>query len=432
MPPVGSKSGFNEASGAASQTIAVVLKGYPRLSETFIAQEIRGLEERGLSLRIISLRHPTDRHTHPVHDEIEAPVRYLPEYLYREVSRVFRAWRSVRRRPGYREARGLWLRDLLRDRTPNRVRRFGQALVLAHELEPDVTHIHAQFLHTPTSVARYAAKIAGLPWTVSAHAKDIWTTPDWEKREKLADCAWAVTCSAHAHEHLAALAPTPETVDLVYHGIDAKRFPPPVTTGSARDGSRADDPVRILCVGRAVEKKGHDVLLNALAALPAGLNWRFGHIGGGALTSALKRQAATLGIDDRIEWLGALPQGDVIERYRASDLFVLASRVGRDGDKDGLPNVLLEAQSQGLACVSTAVSAIPELIDDGRTGLLVPSEDPVALSKAIAALAADPARRRDLGAAGAARVRSEFSFDAGVDRLVVKLGGAAERGRSAA
>ena len=182
--------------GAQQGRVAVVLKGYPRLSEAFIAQEIAALERRGLDILVVSLRHPTEERTHPVHAEIRAPVLYLPEYLYQEPLRVLRAWRQVRRRSAYRAAFSLWLRDLARDPTPNRIRRFGQALVLAAELPGDVRHLHAHFLHTPASVARYAATLAGLAWTCSAHAKDIWTTPEWDKREKLASCAWLVTCTA--------------------------------------------------------------------------------------------------------------------------------------------------------------------------------------------------------------------------------------------
>ena len=144
-------------------TVAIVVKGYPRLSETFIAQEIRGLEKRGLDLRIVSLRHPTDPARHPVHDEIAAPVTYLPEYLWQEPLRCFRAWRRARKMPGYRAARAAFLADLRRDPTPNRVRRFGQACVLAAELDGRIDWLHAHFLHTPGSVARYAARLLGLP-----------------------------------------------------------------------------------------------------------------------------------------------------------------------------------------------------------------------------------------------------------------------------
>ena len=403
-------------------TVAFILKGYPRLSETFIAQEIRALEERGLAIAIVSLRRPTDACAHPVHAEIQAPVSYLPEYLWHAPARVWRAWRAVRRMAGYRGALRTWLRDLLRDRTANRARRFGQALVLANELPPGTVHLHAHFLHTPASVARYASLMTGLPWSCSAHAKDIWTSPEWEKTEKLADCRWLTTCTAVNRDHLAALAP-PGRVGLAYHGIDLARFPPSGDgPRSRRDGSDPDDPAVILSVGRAVAKKGYDDLIAALAALPGALSWRLVHIGDGPLGGSLRRQAREAGIAGRITWLGAQPQDVVLANYRAADLFVLASRIADDGDRDGLPNVLMEALSQRVAAVSTRVSAVPELIEDGVSGVLVAPGDRPALAGAIARLIADPERRAALGAAGEARVAGEFPMRRGIDRLAERFG----------
>ncbi|HEY5636717.1 MAG TPA: glycosyltransferase family 4 protein [Burkholderiales bacterium] len=404
-----------------ARRVAFVLKGYPRLSETFIAQEIAGLEQRGLDILIVSLRQPTDARTHPVHATIRARVHYLPEYLYQGLPRLLRAWWRLRRRPGYAAARALWWRDLRRDPTPNRGRRFGQALVLAAELPAGIGRLHAHFLHTPASVTRYAAMILGLPWSGSAHAKDIWTTPEWEKREKLADCDWLVTCTETNRAHLAALAP-PGRVERLYHGIDFTRFPAPPATRAARDGRSAGGAVVILTVGRMVEKKGTDVLLEALARLPADLHWRLVHVGGGPLRAKLEQRAQALGIAARVDWRGALTQDRLLEACRAADLFALASRVARDGDRDGLPNVLMEAQSQRLACVATQVSAIPELIEDGRTGVLVPPEDPAALAAALEALIRDPARRNAFGEAGAQRVREGFDCERNLDRLALRFG----------
>ena len=406
----------------AGGPVAFVLKGYPRLSETFIAQEILALEQLGLDIRIISLRHPTDRTQHPVHRQIRAPVLYLPEYLKDEPRRVLRAWRQVRRLPGYRTARRAWLHDLWRDPTPNRIRRFGQALVLAAEMAPDIRHLHAHFLHTPASVTRYAAMLTGRRWSVSAHAKDIWTTSAWEKREKLASAEWAVTCTATGHRHLGALAPSGEAVRLCYHGLDLERFAAPPPRLSSADGSDPEAPLVILSVGRAVEKKGYGDLLEALALLPAELSWRFIHIGGGALAKRLKKQARRLGLEQRIEWCGARPQPDVLAAYREADLFVLAAKIGRDADQDGLPNVLMEAQSQRLACVATRLPGIAELIEDDRTGLLVPPGDAPALAAAIEALIRDPRRRAQLAAAGELRVRREFAMQTGVTALGALFG----------
>jgi glycosyltransferase involved in cell wall biosynthesis len=407
---------------AAIGRVAFVLKGYPRLSETFIAQEILFLERRGLEVLIVSLRRPTDRATHPIHRQIRAARLYLPEYLWQEPVRVWRAWRAARRRPGYRRSRAAWLADLRRDPSPNRVRRFGQALVLAAELPGDVDRLHAHFLHTPASVARYAALVTGLVWTASAHAKDIWTTAEWEKREKLAEAQWTVTCTGAGYAHLAGLARQPQRVMLAYHGLDLRRFSTPALRPAGGDGGDPARPVELLSVGRAVPKKGYQDLLAALAQLPSGLAWRFVHIGGGAMAASLRRRAETLGLSARIEWRGARTQPEVLAAYRRADLFVLAAKIAADGDRDGLPNVLLEAQSQGLACIATDLSGIPELIDDGVTGLLVPPGDPAALAAALASLIRDPARRAALGAAGERRVRRYFAAEAGIDLLAECFG----------
>lgn len=394
---------------------AFILKGYPRLSETFIAQEIRALERRGLAIDIWSLRHPTDQAVHPVHDEIEAPVAYLPEYLREEPERVRRAIVACRELPAYGQVLKLWERDFARDPTANRVRRLGQAFVMAAELPPDVAWLHAHFLHTPASVARYAALLRGLPWSVSAHAKDIWTSPEWEKREKLAACAWAVTCTGVNADHLAALAPEGR-VELVYHGLDLNRFPPPSAPAKAA-------PPVILSVGRAVPKKGYGDLLEALARVRA--PFRFVHIGGGGEIGKLQARAAELGLADRVEWRGPQPQSAVLAACREASLFALASRVTDDGDRDGLPNVIVEAQSQRLPVVATAVSAIPELIRDGENGRLAAEGDVAGLAAAIEELLADPGQAERMGRRGEEIVRRDFDLDRCIGRLAQRFGLAA-------
>ena len=397
--------------------MAVVLKGYPRLSETFIAQELLALEERGHRFDIWSLRQPYDGgRTHPIHDRIQATPRYLPEYLKDEPRRVLRAWRAARRLPGYRTARAIWLRDLWRDRTPNRIRRWGQALVLATELPQDVQLVYAHFLHTPCSVTRYAAIMRGLPFGLSAHAKDIWTIPDWEKREKIADAAFGVTCTGSGAEHLKSLDRTDDTVSLVYHGLDLTRFP------EAPERRSTGETLHLLSVGRLVAKKGYDDLLDALSQVSC--DWRLTHIGGGALSGTLSARATELGLSDRIDWRGKQNQTEVIEAMRQADVFVLPSKIADDGDRDGLPNVLMEAASQKLPIVSTHVSAIPEFITDGIHGRLVSPGDADALADAIDAMATDPAERTAYADAAYARLVSEFGMNAGIDILDNLLRGA--------
>jgi glycosyltransferase involved in cell wall biosynthesis len=396
--------------------IAIVLKGYPRLSETFIAQELLTLQRAGVAFDIYALRRPHDGKRHPIHDEITARVFYLPEYLHQEPARVATAWREARRLPGYAKAQAAWFKDLRREPTRNRFRRFGQAVVLATEMADDTRWIYAHFLHTPASVARYAALLRGLPWSCSAHAKDIYTTTAWDKSDKLAELQWLVTCTAANVDYLRALSPAhADKVQLLYHGLDLTRFP----AAPARVAKAG--PVTILSVGRAVPKKGYNTLLAALAQLPAGTEWRFVHIGGGDLLPSLKTQAAQLGIADRLDWRGSQAQAAVLAAYGQADIFVLASRIADDGDRDGLPNVLMEAQSQGVACVGTRVSALPELIHNEETGLLVPPDDPAALAAALQRLIVSPELRARLGAAGAARVRSAFDHHGNVAALLSRF-----------
>ena len=400
--------------------LAVLVKGWPRLSETFIAQELVALEEAGHGMELWSLRHPTDTATHPLHDRLQAKVRYLPEYLHDEPGRVLRGLARAVRLPGFAEAWRAWRADLKRDRSRNRVRRFGQACVLATEMPGDVRGLYAHFMHTPSSVARYAAILRGLPWSFSAHAKDIWTSPEWEKREKLAEAshgaAFGATCTAFGAEHLRGLADDPARIDLIYHGLDMARFPPPPDRPVRGPGT----PFRMLSVGRLVEKKGFDRLIEAFALLPKSLDWHWEHIGGGGDKAALSARSGALKIAHRITWRGARTQPEVIEAMRAADLFVLPSRIAADGDRDGLPNVLMEAASQKLPILSTPVSAIPEFIEDGVHGHLS-SDDPEALADAIALLAADPAVTSALADAAYQRLRRDFRMEPGIARLSSRL-----------
>jgi glycosyltransferase involved in cell wall biosynthesis len=407
-------------SNTPAPTLAVIVKGWPRLSETFIAQELLALQDKGLAYEIWSLRFPTDKKTHPLHDKITSPVKYLPEYLHQEPIRVWRAWRAARALPGYKQARDLWRKDFVRDKSRNRIRRFGQACVLATELPERITGLYAHFMHTPSSVARYAAVMRGMNWGFSAHAKDIWTSPDWEKREKLNPATYGatfgVTCTAYGAAHLRGLADSPSRIGLVYHGLDLTRFPAP----PKRIRKNPNGPLQFLSVGRLVEKKGFDRLITALAALPPNLDWHWMHIGGGGLKQILKTQADQAGISDRITWRGACDQPEVVAAMRGADMFILPSRIADDGDRDGLPNVLMEAASQKLPIISTHVSAIPEFIDTGTHGLLV-QDNAAELAAAISDMASNPAKRARFAEAAYTRLTTDFGMGAGITKLTARL-----------
>ncbi|MEM9966761.1 MAG: glycosyltransferase family 4 protein [Pseudomonadota bacterium] len=400
--------------------LAVVVKGWPRLTETFIAQELAALEATGLQFDIWSLRHPTDQKTHPLHGQVTAPIRYLPEYLRDEPLRVARAFGKAATLPGFEKAAAVYASDLARDDTANRRRRFGQACVMATELPPTTKGIYAHFLHTPASVARYAAIMRNLPWAYAAHAKDIWTSPHWELREKLDHrqngASFGVTCTRFGAEHLRSLAAQPERVSLVYHGLDMSRFPAPPN----RAPRYPSDPFHLLSVGRLVEKKGFDRLIDAFARLPDHLNWHWVHIGGGPLAAKMNTRAENAGLRERIIWRGSCDQPEVIAAMRAADLFVLPSRIAADGDRDGLPNVLMEAASQKLPILSTPVAAIPEFIESEVHGLLV-DDTPECLAAAIAHVAQTPELGGRFAENAYQRLIDYFQMDPGITRLASKL-----------
>jgi glycosyltransferase involved in cell wall biosynthesis len=267
-------------------------------------------------------------------------------------------------------------------------------------------------------VASYASILTGIPWTCSAHAKDIWTTPKRELKQKIAAARFVVTCTKAGLEYLAKVSGSRSKLSLSYHGIDLDRFMTFPGSRPMRNGSDKNDPVVILSVGRLVEKKGYDVLLRALALLPQGVAWRFVHVGGGAEhLGDLATLADALGIGDRIMWKGAQAQEDVVRHYREADLFALACKIARDGDRDGLPNVLVEAGSQKLACVTTEVAGVTEFLADGISGIVVEPGNPAVLAKALLRLIRDPEYRARLGEAAERIVRQRFDHQSSVRQL---------------
>jgi len=393
--------------------VAILVKTWPRISETFIVRELTALEARGFDIQIWSLQRPLDTTKHPIHSQVRGTVRYLPEHLRDEPLRVIRSLFRTFRNRGVLTALYQWWLDLMRDPTRTRLRRIGQSCVLASELGLGVGVIYAHFLHGPSVVARYTAILRALPWGFSAHAKDIWLSPDWDKREKIKAAAFALTCTWDGASHLRALANEPQKIKLAYHGLDVSRIPQAAARINHRDGNDTLNPVRFLSVGRLVEKKGFDILISALSRLPPRLAWRWDHIGSGPLSENLAGKAASLNLDHRIWWHGLQTEPFVLDAMQAADLFVLPCRIASNGDRDGLPNVLLEAASQKLAIITTPVGGIPEFIEHDVNGILVHA-DVKDIADALASLACDPMRRASLGNAAYQKLVDNFSAQQGI------------------
>jgi glycosyltransferase involved in cell wall biosynthesis len=336
-----------------------------------------------------------------MHKQITAPVHYLPEYLHDE-PRPRAAWRLERAAAaGVLRLRPVFLRDLARDPTRNRLRRLGQACVMARELPASIRHLHVHYLHTPASVIRYAALLRGLSWSFSAHAKDIWTTPDWEKREKIAAAAWGVTCTRDGHARAGAAQPAgPTRSRWSITGSISPAFRHRRRGWGAMAAIPAD-PVRFVTIGRAVEKKGFDDLLEALAS-------GFPHAALAADPYRRRREAEGLAGAGRGAWAVRthhLGRAEGAGRGRSPPCARPISSCCRpkqagDGDRDGLPNVVMEAASQALPIVATDFAGIPEFVRDGVEGLLVAPGDVAALAQA---LANSPPRRSAVRRAGCCR-----------------------------
>lgn len=404
----------------STSSICVITNSWPRISTTFVAQELVGLERCGFDLSLFT-RKRGDTMRHALHDELRAPLSRLPATPLHAPIRFLRAWRKARRLPGYRAARALFRKDRHWGSPLKQYIRFWNAIVTAAEMPEDTRGIYVHFITAPGTIGRYAAVMRDLPIMGSAHARDIWMMSDREKKDKIQQMRWLTTCNGPAVSELQKVAGDASKVRLIHHGVSMRRFPEEAPKRAPRDGSDRRDPVRLLSVGRAVEKKGFDVLIDALSRLPAGLHWRWDHIGEGVILDKLKSQAAALGIDKFITWHGAQRQDAVIAAYRDHDLFIFPAREAADGDKDGLPNVLMEAQTQALCCLATRFTAIPELIEDGVTGLLVPPADSDALVEAIVRLAQNPGLRDRLGVAGCRRVRAHFQAEKGIEEIAGML-----------
>lgn len=373
-----------------------VLKMYPRFSETFVVTELLAQQESGLDLHVFSLRPPADGRFHESLARLRAPVTYLRSSGIR-AEELWAALREARAElPDLaRHADELWDAD---------VRDAAQAVELALAVRAQgITHLHAHFASVATTVARLAARLAGVSYSFTAHAKDVFHEEVREEdlRRKLADAADVVTISDFNLAHLRArFGPAAAGVRRVYNGLDLAAFPcrPP-----------ADRPRVIAAVGRLVEKKGFGDLIQAAALLRAtGRRFTVQLVGTGPLATDLADGVARLGLGDTVTLAGALPQEEVRAVVGSAAAFAAPCVVGADGNRDGLPTVLLEAMALGTPCVATPVTGIPEVLHDGETGLLVPERDPAALAGALGRLLDDADLRVRLAAAARERVATDF------------------------
>lgn len=388
--------------------VGYVLKQYPRLSETFVLNEIIGLEEHGMDVSITSLRPATEGRFHPALGSVRGTVTYLDRPDRESALDVLRAMPevSIEQLPAFL--------DFLDRLPPERRSRLAlHAVQLAGLVSRQgLHHLHAHFLTVAAHTAYLTHLLTGVPFSVTAHAKDIYRhTVDWDVARTVAEAASTLVtvCSANLRHLDQRLGDADVRLTRVYNGLDLQ--------GQSRTLRRHDGLV--LGVGRLVEKKGFDLLLRAIAELaPQRPELRCVIIGEGECRAALEQQALDLGIDDRVSFLGALSQTEVRAWMDRASLLAAPCRVGRDGNQDALPTVLIEALAAGLPAVSTRVGGIEEIITDRCDGLLVDPDDLDGLTGAVDRLLVDDRLRSAMATAGPAKARDQFDRRATIPHLL--------------
>jgi glycosyltransferase involved in cell wall biosynthesis len=415
--------------GVTHQQVGYILRSYPRLSQTFILNEILNLERLGMSLEIFALTDPhEDLHQSNVSD-IRAQVHYFePESQQGRVRHWFRHLAVLLSHP-LRYGRS-WL-FVLRNRhldegyrTATRFECFSMAVFLVWQIENQprqtggrISHLHAHFAHDPALIALLAHKISGISYSFTAHARDLYqlAVPALQERSKWASAV--VTCCAANRDYLGQVLPEPlqAKIQLVHHGVDLQVFSPlPVEPPPPA----APEPSLILTVGRLVEKKGFPVLLEAYQRLKLdGIAFRALVYGDGPLCQELSALLDQYDLDDRVDLVGARVQQEIIPMYQKAAVFALTPAITDDGDRDGIPNVLVEAMACGLPVVTTAVAGIPELVIHNHNGLLFQPHDAQGIAAGLAALLGDQDLCRRLGQAARRTVMECFDSRVGASRM---------------
>lgn len=394
----------------ASPRAAYVVKRFPRFSETFIVNEILAHEAAGTAVEIFSLYPPNDTHFQDAISRVRAPVTYITaeglrgadlwEAIDAAATCVPRIWHGLRLAHG------------CDGRVVYQACQLAQAIV-----RNGITHVHAHFATVSAEVARLAAAWTGVPYTVTAHAKDIYhESVNVERlRQVLETASTVITVSDFNARHLTAqVGVLPRRLARIYNGLDLERFSysPPI-----------DRPPRIVAVGRLVAKKGLGDLVRACALLrERGVRFQCELIGGGTEETGLRQIIAMHGLGSLIHLTGPLPQREVIASVQNAAVFAAPSIIADDGDRDGLPTVLLESMALGTAVIATDIVGIPEVVRHDETGLLVPQRNPVLLAEALHALLASPAAQCRLAQNARALIEREFDIHTNTQQMRMLFG----------
>ena len=394
--------------------IGYVVRMFPRFSETFVLQEILELERQGADVTVFSLNKPNEGRFHPGLLRLKAPIVYLDDreakkwwsWLPEEWDTLSphrdRLWRQI-------EAAGL-----RRDGTEVDLVFWG-ALLASLAQKRGIQALHAHFATVASSLTYHASCITGIPYSFTAHAKDIFTqTIDRGfLTAKMNAARFVVTVSEYNRrflidEHLHVQA---DRIRVLYNGIDRTFFTPVDTA------LRTQPPI-IFGIGRLVAKKGFADLVRACAILKArGIAFRCVIAGQGREEVPLRSLAQSSGLESEIEFAGPRHQEEVRDIMQQATVLCLPCRRDTDGNQDALPTVLLEAMSSGLPVVSTRLAGIPEIVTDGEDGLLVEPEAPEQIASALERILGSESLRRQFADAGLRKISTRFDIRRNVETL---------------
>lgn len=396
-------------SANAHPTLGYILKGYPRISETFISNEILLLERLGFTIRLFPMRKPRESFSHASVKEIKAGVDYLPTELLPDFLRLIvpNIFLAVKKPQQFKYALRIAKSGLSKGGALATLKHFLQAGYLTNNFllhEPTIRHLHGHFAHSPTSVTQFASLFSDIPFSFTAHAKDIYTSKKEKLYHKIKRASFVVTCTKHNKEYLQEIAGDTQTpIYCIYHGIDLKLFQP-------KSSDRIpEEPYKLLTIARMTAKKGLPTIYRALDRLKKrGIKFSHTLIGDGDDREAVHTIIHELGLENCCQLLGTLTHEEVLTSFQSNDLFLLGCEIAKNGDRDGIPNVLVESLAMGVPALSTDVSAIPEILINGKTGITIPPSDPIAMEEAILQLLTNQRLRNKLIENGKQFVENNF------------------------
>ncbi len=396
--------------------IAYLAPEIPARSATFVYNEILALEDQGVTVVPVSVHAPAD----PAEEDHVLPLAQRTACLYgRSRRQLIGAHIALLTAAPWRYAKTLAtaLADVLHVGPFNRtgmglLYRFGVSACLAVLLKREgCSHLHVHFAHIPTDLAMYAALLTGVPFSFTAHANDLFERA-WLLKQKVRRAMFAITISEYNRRFLYDCGADVRKVHVVHCGV-------PSATFATRPFRKMRAPVRIGTIGRMVEKKGFDDLISTCRILKdRGFQFRLDLAGDGPLRDRLMKQAAALDLGGWIDFKGAMAHQAVPAWMQNLDLFVLPCKKDRHGDMDGIPVVLMEAMLTGVPVVSTHISGISELVQDGYTGCLASPNQPTVLAEAILRICRDDALAERLCRQAAERVRAQFDLADNTNRLL--------------